>query len=103
MGATDHRKQAETKGQIALAVVTVSDTRTPETDVSGQLIRELAEAAGHRVLLLEHRDLRELGSGNAGATNVLRVAGRGPAALTLILAGSLSLAFMGFAGLLSTQ
>ena len=40
MGANDHRQQAEEKGTILLAVVTVSDTRTPETDVSGQLIRE---------------------------------------------------------------
>ena len=49
MGAEDHRKQAEDKGQITLSIVTVSDTRTPETDVSGSLIRELAEAAGHRI------------------------------------------------------
>jgi molybdenum cofactor biosynthesis protein B len=34
---------------LDLAVVTVSDTRTLETDTSGALIVELAEAAGHRV------------------------------------------------------
>lgn len=51
MGAEEHRKNAQAKGQIAIAVVTVSDTRTPETDTSGQLIRELSEAAGHRVIL----------------------------------------------------
>ncbi len=50
MGAKDHRKQAEAKGQIAIAIVTVSDTRTTETDTSGQLIRELSEAAGHRIV-----------------------------------------------------
>lgn len=50
MGADDHRKQAEAKGQIMLAIVTVSDTRTPETDTSGQLIRDLSEAAGHRIV-----------------------------------------------------
>ena len=50
MGARDHRQQAESKGQIGLAIVTVSDTRTPATDVSGQLIRTLAEAAGHAVV-----------------------------------------------------
>jgi molybdenum cofactor biosynthesis protein B len=33
-----------------LAVVTVSDTRTVETDTSGALIVELAEAAGHRIV-----------------------------------------------------
>ena len=50
MGAKDHRQQAAAKGQIGLAIVTVSDTRTPETDVSGQLIRTLAEDAGHAVV-----------------------------------------------------
>jgi molybdenum cofactor biosynthesis protein B len=50
MGASDHRRQAESKGQIALAVVTVSDTRTQETDVSGQLLHQLAQDAGHVVV-----------------------------------------------------
>jgi len=50
MGAKDHRQQAEAKGQIGLAIVTVSDTRTPETDVSGQLIRSLVEEAGHTIV-----------------------------------------------------
>ena len=47
----EHRRQAvEEKGSIAFAIVTVSDTRTPETDLSGQTIREMAEAAGHQVI-----------------------------------------------------
>jgi molybdenum cofactor biosynthesis protein B len=47
----EHRRQAvEEKGSIAFAIVTVSDTRTPETDRSGQTIREMAEAAGHQVI-----------------------------------------------------
>jgi len=49
MGAEEHRKQAEGQGSVTLAIVTVSDTRTPETDGSGKLIRELAEADGHSV------------------------------------------------------
>jgi molybdenum cofactor biosynthesis protein B len=49
MGAEDHRQQAGTDA-VAIAVVTVSDTRTPETDTSGQTIRRLAEAAGHAVV-----------------------------------------------------
>jgi len=34
---------------VACAVVTVSDTRTPETDRSGQLIQELLQQAGHSI------------------------------------------------------
>ena len=46
-----HRRQAEEeKGSIAFAIVTVSDTRTPETDRSGQTIRQMAETAGHQVI-----------------------------------------------------
>lgn len=50
MGADDHRQQAEGQGIIPIAIVTVSDTRTPETDVSGKLIRQLTENAGHEVV-----------------------------------------------------
>jgi molybdenum cofactor biosynthesis protein B len=49
MPAQDHREQARSQGVIVVAVVTVSDTRTPETDESGQIIRSLVEAAGHMV------------------------------------------------------
>jgi molybdenum cofactor biosynthesis protein B len=35
---------------IGLAVLTVSDSRTPEDDVSGRRIEELAMDAGHRVV-----------------------------------------------------
>ena len=35
---------------VSCAVVTVSDTRTPETDVSGARIRAALEEAGHRVV-----------------------------------------------------
>ena len=38
---------------MALAVLTVSDTRTLETDTSGDLIVALAEEAGHRVVSRE--------------------------------------------------
>ncbi len=50
MGATDHRSQAASQGSVQIAIVTVSDTRTPETDESGRAIRTLAEAAGHSVV-----------------------------------------------------
>lgn len=44
----DHRGRAS--GHLNLAVITVSDTRTVETDISGGLILQLAESAGHRVI-----------------------------------------------------
>ena len=50
MGAEDHRQQAQSQGAVPIAIVTVSDTRTPETDESGALIRRLAEEAGHAVV-----------------------------------------------------
>lgn len=43
----EHRATAPTS--VACYVVTVSDTKTPETDTSGSVIRELLTAAGHRV------------------------------------------------------
>jgi len=53
MGADDHRAkaaQAISTDSVPLAIVTVSDTRTPETDESGMLIRTLAEGAGHAIV-----------------------------------------------------
>jgi molybdenum cofactor biosynthesis protein B len=50
MGVTDHRAQSAKQGAVPIAIVTVSDTRTPETDESGRVIRELATAAGHAVV-----------------------------------------------------
>lgn len=49
MGAEDHREAAG-HGPVPIAIVTVSDTRTPETDESGLLIRLLAAEAGHTVV-----------------------------------------------------
>jgi molybdenum cofactor biosynthesis protein B len=44
----EHRSHAPTA--LNLAVLTVSDTRTLETDTSGAQLIELAEAAGHRIV-----------------------------------------------------
>lgn len=44
-----HRELAAERGPVPVAVVTVSDTRTPETDTSGAYLRERVEEAGHRV------------------------------------------------------
>lgn len=56
MGADSHRQQAG-RLSVSLAVFTLSDTRTAATDESGAVIRALAEAAGHRIVL--HAILRE--------------------------------------------
>lgn len=46
----EHRRAAATTaGPITIAIVTVSDTRTPETDVNGRFLRAEVESAGHRV------------------------------------------------------
>ena len=48
LSVEEHR--ASGRGPLNLAVLTVSDTRTLETDSSGALIVALAEEAGHRVV-----------------------------------------------------
>jgi molybdenum cofactor biosynthesis protein B len=47
MTADSHRRRAP--AVLGFAAVTVSDTRTAADDVSGRRIRELVEAAGHRL------------------------------------------------------
>ena len=50
MATPSHQEhKAHAKVRVACAVITVSDTRTPETDKSGQLILERLKAAGHTV------------------------------------------------------
>jgi molybdenum cofactor biosynthesis protein B len=48
-----HREAAHEKGPVACAILTVSDTRTPETDTSGAAIRERLEGAGHSIAFYE--------------------------------------------------
>jgi molybdenum cofactor biosynthesis protein B len=44
-----HRHRAGARREVGCAVLTVSDTRTPETDGSGRRACELIAGAGHRV------------------------------------------------------
>ncbi len=44
-----HHALAEGQGPIPVAIVTVSDTRTPETDVNAAYLREQLVASGHRL------------------------------------------------------
>lgn len=48
--AAEHQKAAARQGPVNVAIITVSDTRTPETDVNGHYLREQIEAAGHVVV-----------------------------------------------------
>lgn len=62
MSTAEHRR--DSPASVSVHVVTVSDTRTMETDASGRLIAELLEQAGHRVhgrtlLRDEPADVRE--------------------------------------------
>jgi molybdenum cofactor biosynthesis protein B len=47
MGHLEHKEKAPTR--VGCAVITVSDTRTPENDSSGALIQEHLKREGHRV------------------------------------------------------
>ncbi len=47
MSHQEHRQQAPRS--IRCAVITVSDTRTPENDTSGQLMQQALTAAGHQI------------------------------------------------------
>ena len=44
-----HRAAARDRETIAVAVLTVSDSRVPETDTSGRYLREALAAAGHNL------------------------------------------------------
>lgn len=57
MGVEDHHAKASAQGSVPIAVVTVSDTRTTETDESGQLIHSLAVAAGH--VIVDYRIVKD--------------------------------------------
>ena len=48
MGTAEHREKAG-HGPVTVAIVTVSDTRTPETDVNRQFIERRMSEAGHIV------------------------------------------------------
>ncbi len=48
--STQHKAIADQQGPVAVAIVTVSDTRTPETDVNVTYLRQQVETAGHRVV-----------------------------------------------------
>lgn len=44
-----HEHQAQIRHHLRVGIITASDTRTPATDKSGAMIRQMFEAAGHVV------------------------------------------------------
>ncbi len=50
VSVAEHKRHAPSPAKVRVAVVTVSDTRTEETDEGGRLIRELCSAAGFPVV-----------------------------------------------------
>jgi molybdenum cofactor biosynthesis protein B len=49
-GSIIHREKAVDLGSIPLAIITVSDTRTAETDVNGQYLKKRIQEGGHRLV-----------------------------------------------------
>src|SRR5260370_17430592 len=47
----EHRSHGPTS--LKIGVITASDTRTPETDESGKLIKELLSGGGHKITYYE--------------------------------------------------
>jgi molybdenum cofactor biosynthesis protein B len=45
-----HKQIAQAKGPVALAIVTCSDTRTPQTDTNHHYLKPQIESAGHKVV-----------------------------------------------------
>jgi molybdenum cofactor biosynthesis protein B len=52
-GVSVDEHRARGTRQVTCAILTVSDTRTPETDTSGAIARDLLVRAGHRVVTHE--------------------------------------------------
>ena len=78
VGVEDHRKTAVTG--VRCAVLTISDTRAPETDVSGRTIVELLEAAGHvvakrQILRDDPKDVHEAVLGQVGGVDAIITTG----------------------------
>lgn len=50
VGSVPREHKAHAPKSVGCFILTVSDSKTPETDTSGSLIRELLEKAGHAVV-----------------------------------------------------
>ncbi len=50
MSESVHKHRESAPEKVRLAVLTISDTRTPETDTGGDTVQELMQGAGHEVV-----------------------------------------------------
>lgn len=78
MAVDEHRKAAVTG--VRCAVLTVSDTRAPETDVSGRTIVDALEAAGHvvakrQILRDDPKDVHNAVLGQIGGVDAIITTG----------------------------
>jgi molybdenum cofactor biosynthesis protein B len=78
VSVSEHRKTAV--AGVRCAVLTVSDTRAPDTDVSGRAIVELLEAAGHvvakrQILRDDPKDVHEAVLGQVGGVDAIITTG----------------------------
>jgi molybdopterin adenylyltransferase len=80
--ATPREHRATAPKAVGCFVLTISDTKTPETDTSGALIRERLTAAGHRVA-----GLAIVRDEPADVARVVREACADPAVQAVILTG----------------
>ncbi len=53
MAVSEHRSSAPARASVRVAVVSVSDTRTPQTDEGGSLVEALTAQAGFSVVVRE--------------------------------------------------
>lgn len=81
--SASHRQLAAQRGPVALAIVTVSDSRTAETDTNAHYLRPQIEALGHRVA-----DYRLVKDEPAQILATLEELAAGPAQLILFNGGT---------------
>lgn len=79
----EHKAKAAATGPVPVAIVTVSDSRTPEMDVNGQYLRAAITAVGHVVV-----DYRLIKDEPAEVTAVLNQLSFGPARVILFNGGT---------------
>lgn len=78
MAVHEHKRHA--RANLRVGVITTSDTRTPDNDTSGKLIREMLEGAGHRVSFYtivpdDAERIRDAITGNLAAADAIILTG----------------------------